>query len=254
VGLLVLAGLVLFVWSRELSAPDGRLHITVIDGQGTVLVQTPSGHSLLIGGGESASSLNHTLGTMLPAGKRSLDMVIIGSTAREDLLGLIGVVKKVPIDAVLWGVDPETNQTSRTVYALLAEQGVLVQSLTCGSSLDAGDGLHIDILWVGERGAVLWLTWENFSALIPTGKVGDHWLDVPEPPDVLILPDGLAAQELPLDQINLWGPDVILLSAEEPDAHALLAVLEGYPLVTTRSHGWARVSTDGQQAWVRTQR
>ena len=101
---------------------------------------------------------------------------------------------------------------------------------------------------------MLWVTWEDFSALIPTGKVGDHWLDVPGPPDVLILPDGLSTQDLPLAQVNLWAPAVILLPAEKPDVHTLIEAFDGYPLVTNGSHGWARVSTDGSQLWVRTQR
>jgi competence protein ComEC len=253
-GVLVLTGLVVLVWSRVLSAPDGRLHLTLIDDQGTVLVQAPSGHALLIGGGVSASSLNQSLGEMLPAGDQRLDMLIIGSTAREDLLGLISVIKKVPIDAVLWGVDPEANQTSRTVYALLADQGVPVHALSSVSSLDFDDGLTINLLYAGERGAVLWLTWEDFSALILTGKVGDHWLSPPMPPDVLFLPDDSAVDDLPLEQITLWAPVVILLPVEQADLFILQDQLGGYPVLTSQAHGWVRVSTDGRQVWVRTEK
>jgi competence protein ComEC len=97
-GLLVLAGLVIFVWNRVLSAPDGLLHVTLLDGRGTVLVQTPQGHPLLIGGGPSPSALNHRLGRMLPAGDRRLDLVVVGSPAREDLIGLTGAAKIYPIE------------------------------------------------------------------------------------------------------------------------------------------------------------
>lgn len=258
-GLLVVAGLVVFVWTRVLSAPDGLLHLTLLDGSGTVLVQTPLSQSVLIGGGPSPSSLNHTLGEMLPAGNRRLDTVIVGSPAREDLLGLTSAVKNYPIDKVLWGVDPETNQTTRTVYALLAEKGVPCLVLQAGQALDGGHGLRIEVLYTGEQGAVLWLTQENFSALIPTGRVGKHWLDVPAPPDVLILPAGLAADELPLEQITLWGPRVILFPVDATDIpllgeHPIDGLLQGYPLVTTQSYGWIRVSSDGHEAWVRAEK
>ena len=254
VGLLMLAGLTVLVWNRVLSAPDGRLHLTLLDDRGTLLVQTPPGGSVLIGGGESGSALNQALGEMLPTGGRHLDLLIIGSNYREDLLGLIGVIKKVPIDMVLWAVDPDVNQTSRTVVALLAEQGVPAQLASVGTVVDAGKGLRIEILWAGERGALLWLNWEDFRALIPTGKVGDCWHHLPAPPDVLFLPAGLGVDDLPLEQITLWAPEVILLSATEADAPPLQAALTGYPLVSRQAHGWVRVSSDGKGMWVRGQR
>ncbi|NLN70613.1 MAG: hypothetical protein GX142_07510, partial [Chloroflexi bacterium] len=252
VGLLVLTGLTFFVWSRVLSAPDGRLHMTLLDTQGTVLIQTAHGRSVLIGGGESTSALNQALGQMLPAGQRRLDLLIVGSAEREDLLGLLGVIKKVPIEAVLWGPDPETNQATRTVYALLMEKGVPVHPLDSGYRLDIGDGLQIKALWTGERGVVLWLAWGDFSALIPTGKVGDHWLAVPMPPSALFLPTGLGAFDLPLEQITAWAPQVILLPIESTKAPALQTVFAGYPLVTGGNHGWVQISTDGRALWVRT--
>lgn len=258
-GLLALTGLVVFVWNLALSAPDGRLHLTLLDGQGTVLVQSPDGGAMLIGGGASGSALNQALGEMLPAGDRCLDLVIVGSTAREDLLGLVGVIKTVPIEAVWWGVDPDANQATRTAYALLVEKGVPVHDLKHGAALAAGDGLRIEVLWSGERGAALWLTWGDFSALIPTGKVGAQWLEVPAPPDVLFLPKDITADDVVLDHITLWAPGVILLPLDAADVllsgmHPLEARLVGYPLVTTRSYGWVRVSTDGQGVWVRGQR
>jgi competence protein ComEC len=259
VGLLILVGLVAFVWSRVLSAPDGLLHITLLDGEGTVLVQTPTGQSLLIGGGSSPSALNQSLGQMLPAGGQRLDGLIVGSTARDDLIGLTGAVKNFPIQMVLWGVDPEVNQTCRTVYALLAEQGIACSWMEAGQRLDFGDGLLVDVLWAGERGAVFWLTWGDFRALIPTGQVDGHWLNVPAPPGALLLPDPASAQSLPLEVINRWSPAVILLPLEESELplsgeHPWLSYLAGYPVLSNLGHGWVRISTDGQGLWVRAER
>jgi len=249
-GMLVLTGLVVLVWGRVLSAPDGRLHITLLDTQGTVLVQTSNGQSILIGGGESASSLNQALGEMLPAGKRRLDVLIVGSATREDLLGLIGTIKKIPINTVFWSVDPDANQTSRTVHALLAGKGVPIHRVQAGDWLDAGDGLQIEILWSGERAAVLWLVWDDFSALIPTGKVGDHWLGASAEPVVLILPDGLTASTLSREKIIARSPAVMLLPADESDAEAMQTAFPDFPLISNHAYKWVRVSTDGKQMWV----
>lgn len=255
VGLLVMAGMVLFVWNLGLTAPDGLLHMTLLDGQGTVLVQTPSGQSVLIGGGPSPSALNQALGQMLPAGNRQLDVIIVGSTARDDLIGLTGALKIYPIHMALWGVNPEANQTCRTVYALVAEKGTPRLIMESGQTLDLGDDLYINILWSGERGAVLWLTWDNFSAMIPTGKVGEHWHKSPTPPDILVLPNNAASQGLPLEQLTLWAPNVILLpqvSANLPldGIDPVLEILRDYPVLSTLEHGWVRISTDGQGIWV----
>ena len=259
VSLLVMAGLVLFIWNQVLSAPDERLHLTLLDGQGTVLVQSPHGQSVLIGGGPSPSALNQSLGQMLPAGYRHLDVVIVGTTYREDLLGLTGAVKHYPIHMALWGVNPEANQSCRTVYALLAEKGIPRHTMESGQILDLGDNLHIEVLWVGARGAVLWLTWENFSALIPTGRVDEHWLNSPSPPSILYLPNRIHSQIFPIDQITQWQPIVILLPQNPANLpldglDPVLELLGDYPILGTHDHGWVRISTDGQQVWVRAEK
>jgi len=50
----------ILVWRMVFSAPDGQLHISVLDvGSGdAILLQTPSGGSVLINGGPSAARLS----------------------------------------------------------------------------------------------------------------------------------------------------------------------------------------------------
>lgn len=255
VGLLVLTGLVILTWNYALSLPDGELHLTLLDAEGTILIQTPGGDEVLIGGGTSPSALNQTLGEALTTGDRTLGVVIVGSASRDDLNALTGTLTRFSPDMVFWGIDPETNQTAESVYTILTEQGINIQPLAAGQSLDLGDGARLDTLWVGERGAVLWLQWHNFSALLPTGKVEDNWLDTPEAPDILLLPDGLDAEDLPLSLVNRWSPVVILLPLDESDLslqgeNDLLEILAGYPVLNTYEYGWVRLTTDGEQVWV----
>lgn len=258
-GLLILTGLVIFTWSRVLSAPDGRLHLTLLDGEGTVLVQTPGGSAVLIGGGPTPSLLNQALGEMLPKGKRNLEAVIVGSSAKEDLLGLTGVIKKYRIDRVLWGVEPDLNQSSSTVMAMLLKTGQPIHFIAPGQSLDLGDGVLIETLWSGARGTVFWLSWKDFSALIPAGKVDDHWLNLPSPPRVVLLPAEIKAQDIPLDTINNWSPVAILFAITSKDMplmgdHPVLTILQDYPLISSVEHGWMRASTDGYKVWIRTKK
>jgi hypothetical protein len=192
---------------------------------------------------------------MLPADHPQLDAVIVGSTTKEDLLGLTGASKNTPIKLALWGVDPEANQTCTTVYATLKEKGTPIHTLQVGQTLVLEEDLYINVLWTGDRGAVLWLTWENFNAVIPTGKVEAHWMDVPLPPHVVFLPDGIAPEDLHLEVISQWAPMVIVLPLVSTDLplfgeHPTLELLQAYPVISSAEHGWVRVTTDGEQAWV----
>ena len=70
-GLLLVATSVL-IWRLALSAPDGRLHLTVLDtntdgasGE-ALLIESPSGRFILVGGGPSGNRLSDALGRRLP--------------------------------------------------------------------------------------------------------------------------------------------------------------------------------------------
>ncbi|MFN2304895.1 MAG: ComEC/Rec2 family competence protein [Anaerolineales bacterium] len=255
VGLLVLFGLVMFIWNRVLTLPDGNLHLTLIDAEGTILIQSPNGNVCLIGAGPSPSQLAQTLGQSLQPGHRRIDVLIAGSTARDDLNALTGTINAVPIEMALWGGDAEANQTTRTVYTMLLEAEVPIFPLETGQSIVLDEGIELQILWVGDKGAVLWLAWHNFSALLPTGKVEEAWIVVPSAPDVILLPDDLQPDELPLQRINWWSPTVILIPLEEADLplhgeHLLLQKLKGYPFITTLEYDQVHISTDGEKLWV----
>ena len=255
VGVLVLFGLVTLTWRYTLSRPDGNLHLTLLDSEGTVLVQSPNGGTVLVGAGSRPSELNEHLGRMLPACQRRLDALLVGSTYRDDLNALTGALDRYHPDLVLWNGDPEVNQTARQVYSQLRTGEVTFYAMETGQTLLIEDGLTVRVLWTGDRGAVFWLAWENFSALMPAGKVEEHWLDVPEAPDVVLLPDGVDEESLDVGTLTMWGSVVILLPLTESDLpvmgeHPVLAALREYPLVTTVDYRWIRVSTDGESLWV----
>ncbi len=254
-GLLALTGLVVLTWSNVLGAPDGLLHIDLIDSEGTVLIQSPSGNTVLIGGGPRPSSLNQSLGQLLPSGQGGLDALLVGSSYRDDLNALTGTLSVYRPEMVVWGVDPELNQTTATVYELLETDKIPIHLMETGQILTLDGEIQLEVLWSGERGAVFWLEWGDFSALLPTGKVEEHWLNVPYAPSLILLPDSLKAEDLPMELITAWQPSVILLPLPESDLplhgdHPLVELLSGYPLVDTFSHGWVRVKTDGEQIWV----
>ncbi|MEA3325979.1 MAG: ComEC/Rec2 family competence protein [Chloroflexota bacterium] len=254
-GLVLLVGGVFFMWNRVLTIPDDRLHLTLLDDKGTYLIQSPAGNAVLVGGGESPSHLKQVLGQFLPADDNKLNAVIVGSAALDDLNGLTDGLPHTQVEMVLWGGDPEVNRTSAAVYTSFFNRTVPISAMEIGQLLDLGEGVLLHVLWVGERGAVLWLEWHNFTALLPTGKVEDHWLSTPLPPQVILLPDDLKAETLPLPILNNWAPSVLLLPLEETDLplqgeYELFSLLENDPLVSTLEYEWVRIDTDGKQLWV----
>ena len=258
-GILVLSGLTVFVWARVLARPDGRLHLTLLDDEGTILVQSPGGEVGLLGGGASPSQLREALGERLPPGRLQVDWVLAASPAQVDLNGLLGGIRPNLVGAVLWGVDPGASQTSRRVYSQFTEGATLIEQMAPGQALDFGQGLILTVLAQSEKGAVLWLEWGRFSAVLPAGKVADAWLAVPEAPDVVLLPDDISVENFPLEVITAWSPTVILLPLHNSDLpiareHELVSLLSGYPLMTSLDHGWVQVSTDGKQMWVDAER
>ncbi len=64
------------VWRAALAAPDGRLHLIVLDTHNdlvsgdALLIQTPAGRSVLVNGGPSARQLSDALGRRLSPGVR----------------------------------------------------------------------------------------------------------------------------------------------------------------------------------------
>ncbi len=253
--LLLLFSLVIFVWNLALTHPDGNLHLTLLDSDGTVLIQTPTGQAVLIGGGPSQSQLRQKLGERLPTGDQKIDILILGSAAQDDLMALPGTIATTPIEMTLWGLDVEMNQSTRSIYSHFLEQKVPMAPLEVAQSIELGEGATLRTLWVGEKGALLWLEWQNFSALLPTGKIGGEWLAAPSAPDVLLLPDGITPEGLSLSRINLWSPAVILLPLKPADLplvgeDELLGLLANYPVAHTLDQSVVHISTDGENMWV----
>jgi hypothetical protein len=86
--------------------------------------------------------------------------------------------------------------------------------------------------------------------------VGDHWISPPSTPDVILLSDDLKAETLPIKTLITWNPDVLLLPLDEKDLplqgeHELLTLLKDHPVLHTLNYSWVRVSTDGENLWVK---
>ena len=255
--------------ARAWAAPDGRLHLTVLDvstgaqsGE-ALLIETPDGRFVLVNGGPSASALSDALGRRLPLGQRRLDWLVVASPAQNQVGALPRLVERYPPQEVLWAGathDSAAAQLQQTLNAL----GIRPALAETGQALDLGDGARLRVLSAGRRGAILLLEWGSFRTLLPVGLEAEqladpHFLQSLPPVTALLLAESGYAPLNPPGWIGKLKPQVVLLSVAagdregRPDPETLEAV-EDYTLLRTDRNGWIEITTDGEQMWVEVER
>jgi competence protein ComEC len=264
-----LAGLAVvtsLVWQAALSAPDGRMHIVLLDvGMGdAVLIQTPEGRFVLIDGGESSTRLSDGLGRWLPLFHRQLDYLVVAAPREEQVAALPRVVDRFPPNTVLWAGPPNLSRSSRFLQETLTEMGVAMIQAEPGQTLDLGQGAELEVLTTGKRGALLLLTWQNFRLLIPSGISFEEMeglglgREIGRVDGLLLADEGFAPLNPPEWIANLQ-PGLVLLSVAAGNYDGLPSVetvelLSGYTLLRTDQNGWVHLTTDGVQMWVEVER
>ncbi|MEA3440177.1 MAG: ComEC/Rec2 family competence protein [Chloroflexota bacterium] len=258
----VLGVLAILVWRVALSAPDGKLHMTVLDvgtGDG-ILIQTPTGRQLLIDGGPSPSRLSDALGRRLPFTQRELDWLVVAAAGDEQLASLPSTLVRFPPANVLWSGQATGSRSARFLREYLVETGIPIIIAQTGQMLDLGEGATLEVLAATPRGSVLLLKWGNFRTLLPVGldfEAMDSLLEERELTTVtaMLLAESGFAPVNTREWIARWNPQVLLLSVDAGDREGLpdpqtLQAVEGYPLLRTDENGWIHLSTDGEQMWV----
>ncbi len=144
----VLLTLTLLTWQAVILAPDGRLHVTVLDvGSGdAVLIQTPGGKYVLVDGGPSATRLSDALGRRLPVWGGGLDTLVVAATGPEQVGGLPYTLERFLPRQVLWA-GPATGD-----YAALSLRRLLTQKQV--PLIQAQKGMR----WTWDR-AQVWKCW-----------------------------------------------------------------------------------------------
>jgi competence protein ComEC len=283
----VLAGLITIVvgvgwWSAR---PDGRLHVTFLDvGQGdAIFIQTPSGRQVLIDGGPSELTLLDLLGREMAFWDRSLDVVILTHPDIDHLAGLLPVLERFEVGAIVYrAVDAGAVEYERWL-ALVGAEGADVYAGVRGLELGLGDGVRLAVLHpggeVGDRGGmghnnasvVTRLTYGSISLLLP----GDIEQSVerslvaggaPLRSNVLKVAHHGSCTSTSEEFLAVVAPDMTVISVGENDfGHPCKAVLDrldewaeregrALPVYRTDRDGSIEAISDGAQVWVRTER
>ena len=221
--LLGVGGLSLFAWRAALANPDGRLHLTVFDLEGgpAVLLRSPEGRAVLIGGAQSASTLELVLGRRLPPLGARLDGLVLSAASGLD--GLAGTLEVIPAARVYRCVDfPALGAGSRLRDALrLAD--VPLELFGAERDLKVGGTARLRVVARSETACALELRMERL---------------------IVLLPGALLADELPPEALQ--PGELVLLGGQDPAPWRE----KGLRVLAPAQGGWLELQSDGSQLWV----
>ncbi len=243
--LLAGAGLVcLLVWEGALRRPDGRLHLVLLPlpESSAVLLRTPGGSQVLIGGGEHANSLASALGREAGLFRRQLDGVIIPTRRAAQLQGLPAALERLPARRAYWAVEPPGGRIGSRIADSLARSGAETLRLGSAQTLQLDEGVTLRVAAEdGERAALL-LGWGELRVLLPNGIPAATLRRVqPSLHGAVLL---LNADDLKNSRLADWqafDPPLVL----QPGA-----ALDDAGVVSSARHGRIELISDGRQVWL----
>ncbi|MFQ6028515.1 MAG: ComEC/Rec2 family competence protein, partial [Dehalococcoidia bacterium] len=278
----LLGAAALFLWAQVLGGPDGKLHVYFLDvdqGDSTLIV-TPGGRQVLIDGGPETESATGALSEPLAFWDRSLDLVALTHLDADHSRGLLEVLDRYDVSAVMVGIDDPESSLYPQWQAMLDRNGAQVIPVVRGQQIRLEEGVLLEVLHpsstsftgsasdANNNGIVLRLVYGEVSFLL-TGdieaeaerqllssslelqsrvlKVGHHGSDTSTTPEFL-------------RRVN---PELAVISAGannpygHPDAGVVSRLVEALgeeALYQTALQGTVEVVTDGSTVEVRTER
>jgi competence protein ComEC len=146
--ILVLGTAAALLWGQLLSGPDGRLHVYFLEvGQGdSTLIVTPGGRQVLIDGGPAIESATTALADPLPFWDRSLDLVALTHLDADHSRGLLAVLDRYHVSAVLVGVEDRKSSLYPQWRAALDRSETPVIPLARGYRVTLEEGVTLEVL------------------------------------------------------------------------------------------------------------
>jgi len=249
-------------WQAVFSAPDGRLHMYLLDvGTGSaVYLVTPSGEKVLINGGLSTKRLSDHLGRRQPAFNRELNTILIASPVEQDIDALAGILPRFLPEAVYWLGDDSLCWEAENLRIDLEKNSIPIIYGEPGQILELGDGVKITVLAESRRGGTLLIEYKNFRSLFPYGISEEYREEIRMGRDLgnitlLMVADNGYQSSNPTEWIRNLNPQILFLSVGIKDGQGLpdkglVDRLAGYSLLRTDQHGSIQITTDGKQMWV----
>jgi len=148
------------------SRPDGRLHLTTLDiGQGdAILLETPTGTTMLIDGGPDPELTLRRLGANLPFFARRIDLLVLSHPHQDHVAGLIEVLDRFHIGAVLHAGIPFENPAYARLIAEVSDREVSSTLARAGQGFMLDPTTSIEVVYPSETDA---------TASLPEGDINN---------------------------------------------------------------------------------
>ncbi len=140
IGGLVIVNVLAWIAVFEAAQPD-LFEVRFFDvGQGdSILIETPQHHQILIDGGPNRKSVIRKLSAAMPFWDRTIDMVVLTHPHQDHAAGLIEVLRRYRVDAIMWtGVSYNSYTYDQLRERVEREQGIDVYRAREGMNVRAG--------------------------------------------------------------------------------------------------------------------
>lgn len=240
-----------FLARGVMAAPDGRLHLLILDGGKTpvIFIRTSEGGSLLINGGNEQTKLTDVLGRWLPPFSTSLDYVLVPSKSSVTIGALPDVLERYTPRRILWNSRAKHSNFSESLLETAQNRRVRLDFMERGQEIDLGNGARLRVEVVSQEGAAFSLAWGSFRILIPGGilpaTLERQQVDWPSAPGVLLLGSTDLQNNTP-EGWSALAPDLVIWLGND----ALAREYGGVTWQDLRQSAWLHFTTDGQQIWL----
>jgi competence protein ComEC len=248
-------------WHSVTRLPDGHLHVTFLNvGRGeSILIQGPSGGTVLVNGGSSPVRLATELGQHLSYPRRRIDWLLVGGTQYQQLAGFRDITSMTHVRAVLISGSSNSSVYRRFIDQALAAK-IPIQTVQKGHSLDLGDGTTLEVVTSGSDGMTLLLKYGHARMLFPIG------LSPAEIPDlqkheqtaaltVVMLADGGYEAVNPVALLEHYNAQLQVVSCQAGVCPTRISASgkdgnEGIRTLSTDLYGSIELVTDGLNLWI----
>lgn len=146
--LLAFTGAVFVIWYAVFyyeSRQDFLLHVFDVGQGDAIFLEIPGGYQVLIDGGPSGVVISK-LGRTMPFWDRSLDLVVLTHPDKDHITGLLDVLKRYRVEAILWSGAEHSTAEYHEWLRLIKEEGVHIILARAGQLLQFPTGVTLDIL------------------------------------------------------------------------------------------------------------
>ena len=148
--LVTAASVVLLAAISLAGLPDGRLHLTALDiGQGdAILIESPSGRTVLIDGGPDPELTLRRLGATLPFFQRRIDLMLLTHPHQDHIAGLIEVMARFRVGMLIHaGIPFDSPAYSRLLTDGRHEAGLRLVLGRAGQRMRIDGTTSLEILY-----------------------------------------------------------------------------------------------------------